>query len=105
MKKCPKCGEQLEEQFEECWKCSGDQTEEIISKDNEPHSPKSKKKKIISTVIIIIGAIIWWSVLLIKNPSKLGPGITLGHLIQAAVIIIITFVIVKIIWRKKSKQG
>lgn len=64
-------------------------------------SLKPKKNKIIKTVFVIIGALVWWLIVFVKNPSNLGPGITLGHLIQAAVIFIIAFVIAKIIWWKK----
>lgn len=103
IKKCPNCGEIIEEQFDECWKCSVDQTEENVnvSSENEP-SINSKRNKILKTVFVIIGAMIWWLIVFVKNPSKLGPGITLGHLIQAAVIFLIAFVIVKIIWRNKG---
>ena len=97
---CSKCGEPIEEPYVECWNCAGDEPEESYSKDVEIQPPKSKKNNKLKTLIVIIGAIIWWVVLLVKNPSNLGPGITLGHLIQAFVIFIVASAIVKIIWRK-----
>ncbi len=61
---------------------------------------KSKKSKIISTFVVLVIALIWWSILIDKNPSGLGPGIKLGHLIQFGVISLIAFVIIRKIWRK-----
>ncbi len=101
IKKCPNCGELIEEQFDECWKCSGEQVGENEKENNKIQSQKSKKKQLLKTVVVIICALIWWLVVLVKDPSNLGPGITLGHLLQASVMFVIAFVIVRRIWQKK----
>lgn len=101
MKKCPNCGELIEKQFDECWKCSGGQIKEKKMENNKFQAPKSKKKQLVKTVVVLIIALIWWLIVFVKNPSNLGPGITLGHLIQASVIFGIAFLIVRRIWRKK----
>ena len=43
MKNCPNCGELIEEQLGECWKCSGNQIEENEMESNKFQIPISKK--------------------------------------------------------------
>ena len=96
MWQCFICGGEVGEEFNECTQCS----EKKEDSDSKTKAAKAKKKTY--TVIIVLCAILWWLLIWARNPSGFGTGIRLGHLLQWSVILIITAVIIKFIWRKKN---
>ena len=57
---CPQCGQQLEAQFQECWKCADTET----SGEKKPASPPMPRMQVILFVIAVLIAIIMLAALL-----------------------------------------
>ncbi len=62
---------------------------------------KSTSIKILYTILLLFLAIGWWIGLQIFEISNLGPGFTLGHIVQMLIILLIIAFPIRKVWKKK----
>lgn len=62
MRNCPKCGEVLEDQFDSCWKCAGEQSVRVI--------PRRRLKLSDYTTAVLIAYLIPWMAICIQSSMR-----------------------------------